>query len=125
MNKTIITDNEAMSKRKVPIMVCIFSMPMLLDSVILWFTFALLLFVHTRLSGDISSFVSGYALLTLIPWIIVHIVSVIGGIIVKIVSKKKWIGSIGIWLCIMSILHVIIRVLPLVILFLCEIGKGV
>lgn len=119
-------DNEVVSKGRVPITVCIFSAPMLLDSIILWFIFALLLFVHTKLNGDLSSFGFGYAVLTLIPWGIVHIVFVIGGVIAKIVCRRKrWLGNIGIWLCIISILHVLIRVLPIVILFLCELGKGV
>ena len=120
-----MTDNEVVSKRKVPNAVYILGVFMLLDSIILWITFALICFVHTRLSGDISSAVAMYGLLTLIPWGIAHIVFVISGIVVKIAGKKKQLGSIGIWLCVMSILHVGIRTLPLVVALLGELSKGV
>jgi len=119
-----MTDNENVSKIRVPITLCIFSMPMLLDSIVLWIT-TVLLWNACPGSGDISTYVSTYAFLTVIPWIIVHSIFVIGGIIVKIVSKKKWFGSIGLWLCLMSILHVIIRALPFLMVIICEIGKSV
>jgi hypothetical protein len=50
---------------------------------------------------------------------------VIGGIIVKLVSEKKWLGSVGIWLCLMSILHIIVRAFPFVVVSFCELGKSV
>ena len=117
-----MTDNETVSKGRVPITVGILSAPMLLDSIILWLSFVLLYFVHLRrICEIISDAVSMYGFLTLIPWVIVHLLFVVGGIIVKLVCKKKrWLGSIGVWLCLISSLHVNIRVFPLVAVFFCE-----
>lgn len=117
-----MTDNEPVSKLRVPITVGILSVPMLLDSIILRLSFVLLYFVHLRRVCEIiSDAVSMYGFLTLIPWGIAHIVFVVGGIIAKLVCKKKrWLGSIGMWLCLISSLHVNIRVFPLVAVFFCE-----
>ena len=116
-----MSDNETVSKGRVPITVGILSVPMLLDGIILWLSFVLLYFVHTRWTRDISDVAATYGLLTLIPWVVAHTVFVVGGIIAKLACKKKrWLGSIGLWLCLLSSLHVNIRLLPLVAVFFCE-----
>lgn len=116
-----MSDNENVSKLRVPVTVGILSVPMLLDSIILWLSFVLLYFVHTRWTRGISDVAATYGFIVLIPWVIAHIIFVVGGIIVKLVcKKKKWLGSIGMWLCLISSLHVNVRVFPLVAVFFCE-----
>ena len=120
-----MTDDKVVSKVRVPITLCAFGVPMLLDSIVLWIGCVLLFYVHTRQAGDITTFIAMYGFLTFLPWKLVHIVCVIGGIIVKLVSEKKWLGSVGIWLCLMSILHIIVRAFPFVVVSFCELGKSV
>ena len=122
MNKTTMTDNEAVSKGIVPITVCIFSVPMLLDSIFLWITALMLWFSCTK-AGD--TYVSAYAFLSLPFWLLVHHVFVIGGVLVKLVSEKKWFGNIGLWLCLISILHVIIRAIPFAMVHIAVVGVSV
>lgn len=122
-----MSDNETVSKGRVPITVGILSVPLLLDSIIMWLSFVLLCSVHSRqICEIITETVSMYGLLTLIPWVIVHIILVVGGIIVKLACKKKrWLGSIGMWLCLISSLHVNIRLFPLVAVFFCALINNV
>lgn len=116
-----MTDNNVVSKIKTLIIVCIASMFMILDSIILWTSFVLFWSV-----GDVAdviyNVVSGYAVLTMIPWETAHVVFMIGCITTKLASEKKW-------LRISSILHIIIRFLPLMwALFwivICLAGKSV
>lgn len=119
-----MSDSEVVSKVRVPITVGIFCVPMLLDSIFLWIT-APLLWFSSQGYDDINTYVSAYVFLSLIPWLLVHHVFVIGGVLVKLVSEKKWFGNIGLWLCLMSILHVIIRAIPYAMVHIAYVGVSV
>ena len=114
-------DNDVISKIKAPIIVCIVSVFMLLDSIVLWTSFVLFWSVGDD-AGVIYNVVSGYAALALIPWEIVHTIFMTGSITTKLASERKW-------LRIPSILHIIIRALPLLwALFwvvVCLVGESV
>lgn len=117
-----MADDKAVSKLRVPITVGIFCVPMLLDSIFLWITAPVLWFSCIK-AGD--TFVSAYAFLSLPLWLLVHHVFVIGGVLVKLVSEKKWLGNIGLWLCLMSVLHVIIRAIPYAMVHIAVVGVSV
>lgn len=119
-----MSDSEVVSKVRVPITVGIFCVPMLLDSIFLWIA-ALVLWFSYPGYADINTCVSAYVFLSLPLWLLVHHVFVIGGVLVKLVSEKKWFGNIGLWLCLMSILHVIIRALPFALVFVAYVGQSV
>lgn len=116
-----MSDNDAVSKIKTLIIVCIVSVFMMLDSIILWTSFVLFWSVGDD-AGVIYNVVSGYAALTLIPWEIAHTIFMTGGVTTKLASERKW-------LRVPSILHIIIRALPflwaLFWIVICLVGESV